>query len=145
MIKQGLAYVIIYALSMITLISIAYAGKNPVSNTISISRIVALPSQPNTTGSIALMSLNNQDSKTHYLTGCYSSIAKTSMLHGFKNGYMKRVTKISLAAKSKTHFSSKGKHIMLIGLKKKLKSGMKISLILYFEDGSKKKITATIK
>lgn len=103
------------------------------------------PGQPN---SGAFMTINNMGDSANAVVSASSPAAKVVELHThtMDGGMMKmrKVEKIDLPAKGKTELKPGGLHIMLIGLKQQLKTGMKVELTLNFADGSSSTITAPV-
>lgn len=103
------------------------------------------PGQPN---SAAFMTLMNHSDVEHAVVAAESPVANVVELHTHteEKGMMKmrRIDKISVPGKNKAVLQPGGLHIMLIGLKQELIPGEKVSLILKFEDGSRKEIEAPV-
>ncbi len=96
----------------------------------------------------AFMVLKNADTKDHRLVKAESPAAKAVELHNHINegGVMKMrpVKDIEVKAKGETALKPGGLHVMLIGVKP-LRDGETVPLSLQFEDGSSKKIDATVR
>lgn len=102
--------------------------------------------QPN---SAAFMTLMNHSGVNHAVVSAESSVAKVVELHThIKEGgmmKMRRIDKIDISANSKTTLKPGGLHVMLIGLKKGLTAGEKVSITLVYEDGSRKEISTPVR
>lgn len=109
----------------------------------------ARASIPNVPNSAAFFVIKNNSDKDIAITGANSDIAEKNELHTHikENKMMKmmKIEKLVVPAKSSLELKSGGDHVMLIGLKKELKAGDKISLELSFSDGDKKSIKVPVK
>ncbi len=99
--------------------------------------------------SATFMTLKNDSDKAIALIKASSDVAKNVELHEHvhEDGMMKmrQVPKIVIPAHGTTELKPGGYHIMLIGLKRKIKSGDKVTLNLEFDNGNKETISATVK
>lgn len=95
------------------------------------------PGQPN---SAAFMMLKNNSAKEVSLIRAQSGVAEAVELHThtMDQGVMKmrRVPEIRIPGNGMTHLKPGGFHVMLIGLKQNLFEGQKVSVKLYFSNGS---------
>jgi copper(I)-binding protein len=94
--------------------------------------------------------LNNVTSKADALYKVTSKIAELVQLHStVKNDDgtmgMKEIRQIAVPANSVIKFEPGGYHVMLINLKRKLKTNSKIEFTFYFKTGGKVKIKAVVK
>jgi len=94
--------------------------------------------------------LNNVTSKADALYKVTSKIAELVQIHStVKNDDgtmgMKEIRQIAVPANSIIKFEPGGYHIMLINLKRKLKTNSKIEFTFYFKTGGKVKIKAVVK
>ncbi|ADC89825.1 protein of unknown function DUF461 [Thermocrinis albus DSM 14484] len=85
--------------------------------------------------SAAYMVLKNNGDKPEKLLSASSSVAHHVELHETQDGKMRRVKFIEIPPGSQVELKPGGYHIMLIGLKKPLKEGEKVSITLHFESG----------
>ncbi len=97
----------------------------------------------------AYLQLHNHGDKTHTLVSVESPAFKHIELHRSeeKDGMatMVRVTKIMIPAHGKISFEPGSLHIMLIDPVAPLKAGNKVSLILYFAEGSSLAVSAEVR
>jgi len=104
------------------------------------------PGQPN---SAAFMTLHNSSTSKHSIVRAESVVSKVVELHTHvkEDGMMKmrQVKQIDIPARGKTILKPGGLHVMFLGLKSELKSGEEVTIILIFEDGSKKTIQAPVR
>ncbi len=104
---------------------------------------------PGLTTSAGFLSLKNTGSTAHQLTAAESSNTGKVELHTHinDNGVMRMrpVENIPVPAGTTTTLQPGGYHLMLMKLKKPLKSGDKMPLTLEFEDGSKKHIELEVR
>jgi copper(I)-binding protein len=103
------------------------------------------PGQPN---SAAFMTLRNMGDKANAVVAASSPAANVVELHThtMEDGMMKmrRVEQIEIPANGETELKPGGLHIMLIGLKQQLKSGMKVALTLKFADGTESTVETPV-
>ncbi|MBA1444942.1 MAG: copper chaperone PCu(A)C [Chromatiales bacterium] len=104
------------------------------------------PGQPNTS---TYMGLTNRDQQGHALVGAQSPVAKVVELHThtMEGGMMRMrpVKQVDLPAGQQVKLQPGGLHVMLIGLKQKLKPGESVPLTLLFEDGSTKAMQVPVR
>ncbi len=97
----------------------------------------------------AYLQLHNHDGKTRTLVSVKSPAFKRVELHRSEEregmATMTRVAKITIAAHGKVAFEPSSLHIMLIDPAKPLKAGDRVSLTLYFNDGSSLDISADVR
>ena len=109
----------------------------------------ARASIPNVPNSAAFFVIKNNSNKDIAITSANSDIAEKNELHTHikENKMMKmmKIEKLVVPAKSSLELKSGGDHVMLMGLKKELKTGDEISLELSFSDGDKKSIKVPVK
>ncbi|HDK38020.1 MAG TPA: copper chaperone PCu(A)C [Thiolapillus brandeum] len=104
---------------------------------------------PGLTTSAGFLGMKNTGDKEHKLVAAES--ANTGMVelhtHINDNGVMRMrpVENIAVAPGGTTTLQPGGLHLMLMMLKKPLKSGDKMAITLEFEDGSKKEIQAEVR
>lgn len=97
--------------------------------------------------------LNNTDSRDNALIGARVSrkIADKMELHTHEVDSatqmmkMRAVKQIPLPAQSVTKLEPSSYHVMFLGLKKELKVGQKIPVVLKFQDGRQKRVVFTVK
>lgn len=93
--------------------------------------------------------LSNISSNNDTLIKVTSSAAELVQLHETlnKNGLMemKEVKSLAVYKNQMIKFSPGGYHVMLIKLKKDLKTGAKVGFVFYFKKAGKIKVTAIVK
>ncbi|WP_457676932.1 copper chaperone PCu(A)C [Thiolapillus sp.] len=104
---------------------------------------------PGVTTSAGFLTLHNKGDKEHKLVAAESPATGMVELHTHinDNGVMRMrpVEDIPVPPGGKTELRPGGYHLMLMMLKKPLKSGEKMPITLQFEDGSKKEIQAEVR
>lgn len=104
------------------------------------------PPGPNTT--MAGMVIENEGDTEDALLGVKSDIAKKVEIHKtvFENGVAKMVhqKEVVIPPHSEVEFKHHGYHIMLIGLKKALKVGEKVKLVLIFKRSGRIEVWAPV-
>ncbi len=99
--------------------------------------------------SVGYMTLENTSSKSDKLLSVESEVCEVVELHKMthENDMMKmgRVNAIEVPANGSAKLKQGGLHLMLIRLKKPLKSGDQIELILNFENAGKQSIMFPVK
>ena len=104
---------------------------------------------PGTKTTAAFMTLTNSGNTDARLVKAETPIAKVAELHTHINdgGVMKmrQVAAIEIKAKGETALKPGSYHIMLINPIGAVKEGDKVAITLGFDDGSSKKIEATVK
>lgn len=104
---------------------------------------------PGMANTAAFMRLENGDKSDHVLVGAESPVAKVVELHTHihEGGMMmmRKVDKIALPAGKGVDLQPGGLHIMLLGLVKELQPGETVEVTLVYEDGSKSKVSATVR
>ncbi|BAO45550.1 copper chaperone PCu(A)C [Thiolapillus brandeum] len=103
---------------------------------------------PGLTTSAGFLTLHNKGNKEHKLVAAESPATGMVELHTHinDNGVMRMrpVENIPVAPGGTTKLQPGGYHLMLMMLKKPLKSGDKMPITLEFEDGSRKEIQAEV-
>jgi periplasmic copper chaperone A len=127
--------------------SLAFAGSAADDVTVSDAYVRAVPpGQPN---SASFMLLSNGSTAGHAVVAAESSVSKVAELHThtMSEGMMKmrRVEKIEIPAKGTATLAPGGLHVMLIGLTQDLRPGDEVMLMLTFEDGSKRRVSAPVR
>ncbi|TAM48071.1 MAG: copper chaperone PCu(A)C [Gammaproteobacteria bacterium] len=93
--------------------------------------------------------LRNSGNTHHALVKAASPAARVVELHTVvhEGGMMKMrpVPRIEVQAGGETQLQPGGLHVMLIGLTRPLREGMAVELALTFEDGSTKKVLASVR
>lgn len=111
---------------------------------IKIDNIRARPSLGAAKNSAAFFVIHNKDSKANKLTSAHSDVAKRVELHTHlkENGVfkMRPIESIPMPANGMAELKPGGHHVMLIGVKSKLKIGDKFMLKLNFANGETKMI-----
>ncbi len=104
---------------------------------------------PVSTMSAAFFEIENEGDEADTLLGVSSPVAEIVEMHATveEDGVMKmrRMEKVVIPAKESVEFRPGGKHIMLINLKRHLRPGDKVKLILNFEKSGKVEVMAPVK
>ena len=104
---------------------------------------------PSQTITAAYMTIENQTGADISLRSASTEVAQTIELHKMEllDGIMKmhRVEAIDIPAGGKAELKPGGYHLMVIGLKKELKEGDKVTIALEFSNGLRKTITIPVK
>jgi len=104
---------------------------------------------PNMKNSALFMTIVNEGDEDDELIGVETDVAKMVQIHKTVNekGVMKmlHVDKIEIHGHSKVELKPGGYHVMLMGLKKPLKEGEKVKVILVFKNSGKIQIEAPVK
>ena len=94
------------------------------------------------------MTIENTGSQPIILIGAKCDIAGTTEIHTMdhKDGFMKMRTldKVTIPAGGKVDFKPGGTHLMLLNLKQAPKVGDEIQVMLHFEKGVDKPVTAKV-
>lgn len=103
---------------------------------------------PSAKHSGAFMVLKNNTGMDDALTGGESDVAKAVEIHQTSRGAkgmmeMNKVSEISIASGASVELKPGSYHIMLIGLKKKIKKGDSVQLTLHFRHAGKVMVNAT--
>tara|TARA_B100001094_G_C18193376_1_gene808876 strand:+ start:2444 stop:2899 length:456 start_codon:yes stop_codon:yes gene_type:complete len=97
----------------------------------------------------AYFTLENLDQKAKKLIHISTPIAREVQLHETKKVknevFMERKQAFNIPAQGQLKLEPKAKHLMLIGLKKRLKQGDEVKFKLHFQDGSKQTMTLPIR
>ncbi|WP_456446383.1 copper chaperone PCu(A)C [Thiolapillus sp.] len=127
-------------------ISPVFAGS--AADDVDVSKPWAREVPPGLTTSAGFLTLHNKGSKEHRLVAAESPAAGMVELHTHinDNGVMRMrpVDDIPIPSGGMAELKPGGYHLMLMMLKKPLKSGQTMPITLEFEDGSKKEIQAEI-
>ncbi len=103
---------------------------------------------PSLKNTALFMVIENKSDKEDVLVSVKTDIAKMSMIHKTinENGIMKmvHVHELKIPPYSKIELKPGGIHIMLMGLKRPLKEGEKISIELIFKNAGSIKIKAPV-
>lgn len=104
---------------------------------------------PNGNNTEVKMNIKNSGNETVDIIAAYSPIDEKTQLHHFvtnSNGQrvMKQISSIEVYPHNEVDLSFQELHIMLIGLKDKLKKGQNVPVTLVLEDGSTISITAKV-
>jgi copper(I)-binding protein len=104
---------------------------------------------PNMPNSAAFMTIMNSSDKAVDLIAAKSGVSKVVELHEHANVdgmmQMRQIPKITIPANGSTELQPGGLHVMLIGLKKKLKAGELVQLTLSFSNGETTILNAPVK
>ncbi len=99
--------------------------------------------------SVGYMTLENPNSKNDKLLSIQSDVCEVVEIHNMthENDMMKmrRVNEIEVPANGSVELKRGGLHLMLIHLKKPLKPGDRIKLILSFQNAGKQGVTVPVK
>lgn len=122
-------------------------GGAPLDLEIAEVRVRATP--PGAKVSAAYFTLRNQGGRADRLLGATSDVAGAVELHesGGDHGghmHMRRIDWVDAPVGSEIEFAPGGKHIMLIDLKRELKAGDSINLVLRFERAGLMTVPATV-
>lgn len=95
------------------------------------------------------MRIKNTSDKTADIVAAYSPIDRETQLHHFVvnskgQRVMKQIRNVEIYPHNSVNLSFQELHVMLMGLKEKLKSGQKIPLVLILDDGSSVSVEATV-
>jgi len=122
----------------------------PSNSTISLKfsgTILRLP-PPVSNNTAVYVNIHNNKDQAVTIVGINSPIAMHVMMHGMNknNGmmHMFAIKQLTILAKTTAHFSIGKQHIMLMGLKRELKLGEKISIELVLANGKKQSFLATV-
>lgn len=119
------------------------------ANTVDVVNPYARAVPPGQTNSAIFMMLKNKSAKEVSLIRAQSGVADAVELHThtMDQGVMKmrRVSEIRIPGNGMTLLKPGGYHIMLIGLKQNLFEGQKVSVKLYFSNGSMAVVEMPIK
>lgn len=95
------------------------------------------------------LTLHNNTDKDRFLVAVSGDISEKIELHEHTHAdgmmKMREVPEIAIPKQGKAELKPGGYHIMLIGLKKDLPIGEKITFNLHFKDGSETTMTAEVK
>jgi len=104
---------------------------------------------PSQTITAAYMTIENQTGAGISLKSASTEVAQTVELHKMElvDGIMKmhRVETIDIPAGGMVELKPGGYHLMVIGLKKQLKEGGKVTIVLEFSNSLRKTITIPVK
>jgi len=108
--------------------------------------IVEPPPGPNTT--MMGMTIVNEGDEADYLIGAKTDIAQRVEIHKtvIENNVAKMIPqkRVKIPPKGKVEFKHHGYHVMIIGLKKRLKAGEKVKVDLIFEKSGKVEVEVPI-
>ncbi len=104
---------------------------------------------PVSTMSAAFMKIRNAGNEDDFLVGVESSVSQSAEIHTtiMEDGVMKMrmLREVKIPAGGVVEFKPMGKHIMLINLKKPLKSGERVRLVLIFKKSGRIRVEAPVK
>ena len=104
---------------------------------------------PGAPASAAYLVIRNSGAADRQLVKAESPAAQAVELHEHRNenGVMKmrEVGSIAIKARAQTELKPGGYHLMLIGVKKALKEGDSVAIMLSFDDGSRQQIDAPVR
>ncbi|WP_417596232.1 copper chaperone PCu(A)C [Oceanospirillum sp.] len=119
------------------------------ASTVDVKNPYARAVPPGQSNSAIFMMLENKSAKEVRLIRAQSSVADAVELHThtMDQGVMKmrQVSEIAIPGNGMAHLKPGGHHIMLIGLKQNLFEGQKISVKLYFSNGSMSVVSMPVK
>ncbi|OOV86166.1 copper chaperone PCu(A)C [Oceanospirillum linum] len=119
------------------------------ASTVDVKNPYARAVPPGQSNSAIFMMLKNNSAAEVRLIRAQSSVADAVELHThtMDQGVMKmrQVSEIAIPGNGMTHLKPGGYHIMLIGLKQNLFEGQKISVKLYFSNGSMSVVSMPVK
>ncbi len=118
-------------------VDIATADCGNMADEFLISNAYVREMPPGTDTTAVYFSLSNKGDKEAYLTGASSPLSHTAEVHVTmeKQGmaHMQHQTRVNIPAGQSISFEPGGLHLMLIGLKRDLKAGDRVPLILHFD------------
>lgn len=104
---------------------------------------------PVSTMSAAFFTLKNVGNEDDYLVGVESTVSETAEIHTtvMEDGMMKMrpLKEVKVPAGGSVEFKPMGNHVMLINLKKPLKAGDKVDIVLIFRKSGKVNVSAPVK
>lgn len=118
--------------------------------TVKVDGVWARPSIGNTGKSAAYMTISNSAAKEDVLTAAKGTVSETIELHThIKDGEIMRMRRVEggvkVPANETVTFKPGGLHVMLIGLKSKLKVGDSFPLTLVFKEAGEVQIDVPVK
>lgn len=137
----------IFLISLFILFA-AFNGEAKDVEPLKIENACVIEPPPGSPNAAAFMTLTNETSHTLTIIAVDTPVAKKAELHKtLKVGEireMRHVKKLALAPGESLKLSHDGYHLMLIGLKKRLKRGEKVKLVFSLKDGSSVSIDASV-
>ncbi len=104
---------------------------------------------PVSTMSAMFMTLKNEGNEEDFLIGVETDISRIAEIHTtiMEEGMMKmrRIEKVRIPPNGKVEFKPMGKHIMLIDLKRPIREGEKVNVILIFEKSGRIELEVPVK
>ncbi|MCS6998251.1 MAG: copper chaperone PCu(A)C [Aquificaceae bacterium] len=100
---------------------------------------------PTSKMSAAYMIIENKGNQPDKLVDAKNNASEITELHETVEGKMRKVKAIEVPANGKTELKPGGLHVMLINLKKPLKEGETVELVLKFEKSGEVKVNAPVK
>ncbi len=100
---------------------------------------------PTSKMSAAYMIIENKGKEADRLVDAKNNLSEITEIHETVEGKMRRVKAIEIPAGGKVELKPGGYHIMLINLKKPLKEGDKVELVLRFEKSGEVKVEAPVR
>ncbi|MEN3028882.1 MAG: copper chaperone PCu(A)C [Aquificaceae bacterium] len=100
---------------------------------------------PTSKMSAAYMIIENKGNQPDKLVDAKNNASEITELHETMEGKMRKVKAIEVPANGKTELKPGGLHVMLINLKKPLKEGETVELVLKFEKSGEIKVNAPVK
>ncbi len=126
----------------------AFNGEAKDIELIKIEKACVIEPPPASPNAAAFMTLTNETDHTLTIIAVDTPVAKKAELHKtLKVGElseMRHVKKLTLAPRESLKLSHDGYHLMLIGLKKRLKRGEKVRLVFSLKDGSSISVDADV-
>jgi copper(I)-binding protein len=111
-------------------------GRASAEETIHVVDAKARPTIPNAPSGVVYLTIENGGSKDDALTSVVASVADSASVHQTENDNgivsMKAVRSLPVAAGQTVQLAPNGLHIMLIGLKRQLKTGDSFPITLNF-------------
>ncbi|MCS7262365.1 MAG: copper chaperone PCu(A)C [Aquificaceae bacterium] len=95
--------------------------------------------------SAAYMVIENKGNQPDKLIDAKNNASEVTELHETVEGKMRKVKAIEVPANGRTELKPGGLHIMLINLKRPLKEGETVELVLKFEKAGEVKVNAPVR
>lgn len=129
--------------------AVTHAGEN-LPGALQIVKSFARPTVAGQTTAASYLTIENKGKQSDKLIGVSSPVAKESMLHSMtmdgETMKMREVENIEILPAAKIEMKpGHGYHIMLLGLRRQLKSGENIPMTLRFEHAGSLKISVPVK
>ena len=125
------------------------AGDSALAGQLTVKSAWARATAPGVSMGVVYFQLDNGSTKSDRLLKLTTSIATSAGVHCTEIvddvARMREVAVLHVAPGEKVEFAPNGYHVMLMGLKKPLKTGQKFELELLFEVTGPRKVTVTVR